>query len=160
MRSSPPSPSNCWRRLKLFASFPARNTTTSSAPWQRTKSWPHAEIRSSAARLLSTRAAAPHNAQSRHFDRAPLTSGLPRLADILRVIRHVAIVPISEVASLKDRWNLFQPSPVDSVDNHNCLETAPVWTGSALTPWKQRTEDNHDLALFTACYRPLRRCRR
>ena len=26
---------------------------------------------------------------SRHFERAPLTSGLPRLADILRVIRHV-----------------------------------------------------------------------
>ena len=31
--------------------------------------------------------------QSRHFDRAPLTSGLPRLADILRVIRHVSKVP-------------------------------------------------------------------
>jgi hypothetical protein len=30
---------------------------------------------------------------SRHFDRAPLTSGLPQLADILRVIRHVSKVP-------------------------------------------------------------------
>jgi hypothetical protein len=30
--------------------------------------------------------------QSRHFDRAPLTSGLPQLADILRVIRHVSKV--------------------------------------------------------------------
>ena len=28
--------------------------------------------------------------QSRHFDRAPLTSGLPRLADILRGIRHAS----------------------------------------------------------------------
>jgi hypothetical protein len=28
--------------------------------------------------------------QSRHIDREPLTSGLPRLADILRVIRHVS----------------------------------------------------------------------
>jgi hypothetical protein len=37
--------------------------------------------------------------QSRHFDRAPLTSGLPRLADILSVIRHVSQVPISEVAT-------------------------------------------------------------
>ena len=34
---------------------------------------------------------------SRHFDRAPLTSGLPRLADILRVSRHVANVPEPEV---------------------------------------------------------------
>jgi hypothetical protein len=31
--------------------------------------------------------------QSRHFARAPLTSGLPQLADILRVIWHVAKVP-------------------------------------------------------------------
>jgi hypothetical protein len=30
--------------------------------------------------------------QSRHFDRVPLTSGLPRLADILEVIRHVSNV--------------------------------------------------------------------
>jgi hypothetical protein len=35
--------------------------------------------------------------QSRHFDREPLTSGLPRLADILRVIRHVSKVPKAEV---------------------------------------------------------------
>ncbi len=33
--------------------------------------------------------------QTRHFERTPLTSGLPRLADILRVIRHVAKVPIA-----------------------------------------------------------------
>jgi len=32
--------------------------------------------------------------QLRHFDRAPLTSGLPQLADILRVNRHVLNVPI------------------------------------------------------------------
>ena len=31
--------------------------------------------------------------QSRRFDRAPLTSGLPRLADILGVSRHVSKVP-------------------------------------------------------------------
>jgi hypothetical protein len=35
---------------------------------------------------------------SRHFDRAPLTSGRPRLADILRAIRHVSKVPEAEVA--------------------------------------------------------------
>jgi hypothetical protein len=33
----------------------------------------------------------PLKGQSRRFDRASLTSGLPRLADILRVIRHVSI---------------------------------------------------------------------
>jgi hypothetical protein len=31
--------------------------------------------------------------QSRRFDRSPTTSGVPRQADILRVIRHVAKVP-------------------------------------------------------------------
>jgi len=35
--------------------------------------------------------------QSRHFDRAPPTSGLSRLADILRIIRHVSNVPGTEV---------------------------------------------------------------
>jgi len=35
--------------------------------------------------------------QSRHFDRVPLTSGHPRLADILMVIRHVSKVPITEM---------------------------------------------------------------
>jgi hypothetical protein len=38
-----------------------------------------------------------HMGQSRHFDRAPLTSGLPRLADNLRVILHVSKVPTTEV---------------------------------------------------------------
>jgi hypothetical protein len=33
---------------------------------------------------------------SRRFDRPPLTSGLARSSDILRVIRHVAKVPIGE----------------------------------------------------------------
>jgi hypothetical protein len=40
--------------------------------------------------------------QSRHFDRTPLTSGLPRLADILWVSRHVSKVPKPEVAKLFD----------------------------------------------------------
>jgi hypothetical protein len=35
--------------------------------------------------------------QSRHFDRAPLTSDLARLADILGFIRHVAKVPTADV---------------------------------------------------------------
>jgi hypothetical protein len=34
--------------------------------------------------------------QSRHFDRAPLASGLPQLADILRGIRHVSNVPLTD----------------------------------------------------------------
>ena len=34
--------------------------------------------------------------QSRHFDRPPVTSALPREADILRVIRHVAEVPAAD----------------------------------------------------------------
>jgi len=37
--------------------------------------------------------------QSRRFDRRPLTSGLARSADILRVIQHVSKVPNSEVGS-------------------------------------------------------------
>ena len=40
--------------------------------------------------------------QSRHFDRVPLTTGLPQLAEILRVIRHVSKVPTAEVSDLFD----------------------------------------------------------
>jgi len=36
---------------------------------------------------------------SRATDRAPLTSGLPHLADFLRIIQHVSKVPRTEVAS-------------------------------------------------------------
>jgi hypothetical protein len=36
--------------------------------------------------------------QSRHFDRVPVTSGLPPTADILRGRRHVSNVPRAEVA--------------------------------------------------------------
>jgi hypothetical protein len=35
---------------------------------------------------------------SRRIDRAPFTSGLPRLADILRVGRHVSKVPKADIA--------------------------------------------------------------
>ena len=37
--------SNYWRRWKTSASFPARNTTTSSGPLRRTEGWPRAKIR-------------------------------------------------------------------------------------------------------------------
>jgi hypothetical protein len=39
---------------------------------------------------------------SRHVDRAPITSGLPRLTDVPRVGWHVSKVPISEVAQSFD----------------------------------------------------------
>jgi hypothetical protein len=39
--------------------------------------------------------------QTRPFERTPLTSGLPRLADIPRVIRHVAKVPMSGPSSVR-----------------------------------------------------------
>ncbi len=42
--------------------------------------------------------------------------------------------------------------PVDSVDNHNCLETAPVAARFASKPPLKQIEDNHDPALFTAYY--------
>jgi hypothetical protein len=35
--------------------------------------------------------------QTRHFDGAPLTSGLPQLADILWGSRHVSKVPIGDI---------------------------------------------------------------
>jgi hypothetical protein len=38
--------------------------------------------------------------QSRHIDGAPLTSGLPRLADILGVIWHVSKVPTSDIPQI------------------------------------------------------------
>ena len=42
--------------------------------------------------------------------------------------------------------------PVDSVDNHNCLETALIETRSPPTQRMQRTEENYDPALLTAWY--------
>jgi hypothetical protein len=52
--------------------------------------------------------------QSRHFDRAPLTSGLPQLADILRVIRHVSKVPTAAIVGrrLAERppWSMARDS--------------------------------------------------
>jgi hypothetical protein len=39
--------------------------------------------------------------QSRHFDRALATSGLPRLADILKVGRHVSKVPPADSRDAK-----------------------------------------------------------
>jgi hypothetical protein len=50
--------------------------------------------------------------QSRHFDRAPLTSGLPQLADILRVIRQVSKVPKDDIArplEMKEAANMRRP---------------------------------------------------
>jgi hypothetical protein len=38
--------------------------------------------------------------QSRHFNRAALTSGLPRSADILRIHQHVSNVPQGDITSL------------------------------------------------------------
>jgi hypothetical protein len=41
-----------------------------------------------------------HMGQKRRADRAPVTSGLPRLADILRATWHASNVPKPEVAAL------------------------------------------------------------
>jgi hypothetical protein len=40
--------------------------------------------------------------QSRHFDRSPLTSGLPPETDILKAGRHVSKVPTTELTKLFD----------------------------------------------------------
>jgi hypothetical protein len=43
--------------------------------------------------------------QSRRSDRAPMTSGLPRLTDIFGVRRHVSMVPKAEVTPTRNhRW--------------------------------------------------------
>src|SRR5882762_9428669 len=49
--------------------------------------------------LLATRGRTIHSGQSRQFDRARLTSGLPRIADLLSVRRHVSKVPTSDMLS-------------------------------------------------------------
>ena len=45
--------------------------------------------------------------KSRHFDRAPLTSDLPRLADVLWVGRHVAEVPLSDMLPFRRMQDLI-----------------------------------------------------
>src|SRR5882762_7452016 len=50
-------------------------------------------LTASSAKPLATHGRTIHLGQSRHLDRASLTSGLPRLTDIARVSRHVPKVP-------------------------------------------------------------------
>jgi hypothetical protein len=47
--------------------------------------------------------------QTRHFDRAPITSGLPLLADNFRAGQHVSKVPNAEVFSLA--WEQLVADP-------------------------------------------------
>lgn len=47
--------------------------------------------------------------QTRHFGRAPMTSGLPRQADILSACRHVSNVPLPEVKDRLTRWKTEPP---------------------------------------------------
>src|SRR5439155_20669073 len=63
--------------------------------------------------------------QTRHFDRVPITSGLPQQADLLRVRRHVSNVPITEVA--------FVSKPIDgSVLGHENRRKSNDATGPSL----------------------------
>ena len=45
---------------------------------------------------LATRGRTIHRGQSRHFDRGPAPSGLPRSTDIVRPPRYVGLVPITD----------------------------------------------------------------
>jgi hypothetical protein len=67
------------------------------------------------------------NGHSRHFDRAPLTSGLLQLADILRVIRHVSKVPtavIGEARQYRDRAT-YLIRPIELLFPDPVLNKAP-----------------------------------
>jgi hypothetical protein len=56
--------------------------------------------------------------QKRRFDRRPVTSGLPRLTDILGVSRHVSNVPSTDTrAALRDF------AAVPSIELNNCGRT-------------------------------------
>jgi hypothetical protein len=67
---------------------------------------------------------------SRHFDRAPLTSGLPRTPDMLSARRHVAKVP----KRYQSRFNPDHPrctaatKPAPPFPNSRGLALAPNWT--------------------------------
>src|ERR1700730_3104506 len=47
--------------------------------------------------------------QSRHFDHAPVTSGLPRKTDILSVRQHVSKVPIADETTCRDEHRKARP---------------------------------------------------
>jgi hypothetical protein len=55
--------------------------------------------------------------QTLHFDHTPVTSGLPRLADIFGIRRHVSKVPTAEVRrftqSLRQREPAAMVAPYD-----------------------------------------------
>jgi len=75
--------------------------------------------------------------QSRHFDSAPVTSGLRQLADILRVIRHVSKVPIPDSCSAANGDYSIISSAVDGSD---CAMASPIAALSKLLkpPTSQR----------------------
>jgi hypothetical protein len=50
-------------------------------------------LTASSAKPTATRGRTIHSSQKRRFDRRPVTSGLPRLTDILGDSRHVSNVP-------------------------------------------------------------------
>jgi hypothetical protein len=59
---------------------------------------------------LAKRSRSIHSGQSRHFDGALLTSDIPRLADMLSVVRHVANVPFPDLsATRREVWGRNSP---------------------------------------------------
>jgi hypothetical protein len=64
---------------------------------RKTRGWMTERVQESEEGTRLARRPMSETGQSRHFDRSPATSGLPRLADIPRVSRHFSFVPQAEV---------------------------------------------------------------
>ncbi len=72
------------------------------------------------------------NLHSRHFHRAPITSGLHRKADIFGVCRHVSKVPLSDIRPVQ--------GPSVTRSNRNEIDGANEeieWHGQALETFTQ-----------------------
>jgi len=65
--------------------------------------------------------------QSRRSDRAPFTSGLPRLADILGISRHVSNVPIGDIPGLA--WYACCKDDCEGRDSRLLLNGEPLQLG-------------------------------
>jgi hypothetical protein len=59
---------------------------------------------------------------SRHFDRAPVTSGLPRSADVPGVRPHVSKVPQQETRAPRAKRHSITSSAADGLSDHSAWE--------------------------------------
>ena len=88
----------------------------------------------------------PVPGQSRHFDRGPAPSGLPRSTDIVRPPRHVGLVPRAAIGVVYPTCVLFKPDDRGEFINRDARHVDGVLNGACVSvTYRHATE--HYLAI-------------